>query len=104
MASLIWNSFQFHELTEIVRQKDAAFAELLNETQIKKQKNSHMLTKCCKLMNYNLWVIIHFTQSMYFMCMHQSEDARHQNSKMLNNLDGDLYTCKALDSVRDKKM
>ena len=66
MTPLIWDTFQFHKLTEIMRQIDAAFAESLNEICI---KSKHMLTKCCKLMNCNLEIIICYTQNTHFMCM-----------------------------------
>ena len=83
MAPSIWDTLQFHELTEIVIQKDTTFAELLIKIFLKNQTKTLMLTKCCKLMNYNLMMIILYTQNLYFIHMHKMQDIGIGKCKMI---------------------
>ena len=99
MAPLIWDIFQFYELTEIMRKMYTACAELLNEVCIKNQTNILML----KNIELQFREDHPLHQKHVYLVFVQNEDAKHQNSKMLNNLNVELYICQKVDSVRDRQ-
>ena len=56
LAPLLWEEFTLHELTEIMRQKDQLFAQLLNSICVKtpvKDSEEDIMLKSCEVKVYH---------------------------------------------------
>ena len=91
LAPNLWDKFLLHELTQIMRQRDKAFADMLNVVRVGKPEENSEVDKMLKARILNIkedeedypFDILH----VYAKNLHCSE----WNEKMLNRLNGRLY-------------
>ena len=91
-------NFYFHELTNIVRQKNKHFAQLLNrvqEGQITEHDETTLKARVTTLDNPD-----HFTDTLHVYGTNQQAD--HYNAAMLQKLDTPKYIIQSSDITRDR--
>ena len=96
--SLWQENFNFHELTQIVRQKDQHFAQLLNrvrKAQITPDDELILKSRITTLDNPN-----HFTSALHVYGTNQQTD--QYNSTMLQKLTTQKYIIKSSDITKDR--
>ena len=101
LAPLPWHSFQFHELTQSMRQKDTEFAKVLNVIRVRVPEKDSYEDKVLKSRELD----IHEDDPLYpSHAMHvyaRNTYAMKRNIKMLDTLPGDIYLCMAEDKEKD---
>ena len=104
LAPNLWDKFLLHELTQIMRQRDKAFADMLNVVRVGKPEENSEVDKMLKARILNIkedeedypFDILH----VYAKNLHCSE----WNEKMLNRLNGRLYITRSQDRLQDVKI
>ena len=104
LAPIIWDKFLFHELTQVMRQRNSNFAEMLNLIRLGKPEENSEVDKMLKGRELNLDEndpnypneVLH----VYALNVH----CNVRNEKMLNRLNGQLYISQANDSLQDIKI
>ena len=104
LAPMIWDKFLFHELTQVVHQRNSNFAEMLNLVRLGKPEENSEVDKMLKGRELNLDEndpnypneVLH----VYALNVH----CNVRNEKMLNHLNGQLYISQANDSLQDIKI
>ena len=103
LSPTFWEDFLFHELNQIMRQKDHGFAMLLNsirQCQPRADSDEDMKLKAREItVDEDDPQYPHQALHVYATNM----AARKKNDEMLARLDGQLYINVATDSVTDKK-
>ena len=97
-GSLWQENFQFHELTQVVRQKNQQFAELLNRVriaQMNEDDESILKSRITTLEDPN-----HFVDALHVYGT--NEQADRYNSTMLERLNTQKYCVKSYDIRKDK--
>ena len=93
----LWHLFQYAELTEVVRQNDQLFIDLLNKVRV-----GNIDDEVEKLLKARF---IHESDENYPVdASHmyaENEPAMKRNEAVLNNLPGELYTIEAADKIPD---
>ena len=96
-----WEDMKLHELTEIMRQKDVHFAQILNKIQLavpeEVSEEGRMLQGCELKVNedddcHPKDVTHVYAQNQYW---------HEWNNKRITSLQGDKYECVAFDSKKD---
>ena len=102
MAPLLWNDFEIHELTEVMRQKDKAFADALNRI----HKHPAERDSPDDLMLRSRELEISHTDPQYpTNAMHvcaQNEHCANWNNICLDSLPGTMYSHAAIDKTKDQ--
>ena len=104
LAPIIWDKLLFHELTQVMRQRNSNFAEMLNLIRLGKPEENSEVDKMLKGRELNLDEndpnypneVLH----VYALNVH----CNVRNEKMLNRLNGQLYISQANDSLQDIKI
>ena len=104
LAPNLWDKFLLHELTQIMRQRDKAFADMLNVVRVGKPEENSEVDKMLKARILNIkedeedypFDILH----VYAKNLHCSE----WNEKMLNHLNGRIYITRSEDRLQDVKI
>ena len=104
LAPIIWDKFLFHELTQIMRQRNSSFAQMLNLIRLGKPEENSEVDKMLKGRELKLDEndpnypngVLH----VYALNVH----CNVRNEKMLNHLNGQLYISQANDSLQDIKI
>ena len=93
----LWHLFQYVELTEVVRQNDQLFIDLLNKVRV-----GNIYDEVEKLLKVRF---IHESDENYPVdALHmyaENEPALKRNEAVLNNLPGELYAIEADDKIPD---
>ena len=100
LAPLPWEDFKLHELTEVMRQTDKAFAKFLNSVCVKtpeKDSEDVILQSCEVKVNCNHDDYPKNAKHIYARNVHCSD----WNDHMLNSSNGDMYVCVSIDSRKD---
>ena len=104
LAPNLWDKFLLHELTQVMRQKDTDFADMLNVVRVGKPEENSEVDKMLKARelkvqeddeNYPFDVLHVYAQNLH---------CGQWNEKMLNCLDGTLYICRSEDRLQDVKL
>ena len=104
LAPNLWDKFLLHELTQVMRQKDTDFADMLNVVRVGKPEENSEVDKMLKARelkvqeddeNYPFDVLHVYAQNLH---------CGQWNEKMLNRLDGTLYICRSEDRLQDVKL
>ena len=104
LAPNLWDKFLLHELTQVMWQKDRAFADMLNVVRVGKPEENSEVDKMLKARelkvqeddeNYPFDVLHVYAQNLH---------CGQWNEKMLNRLDGRLHICRAEDRFQDVKL
>ena len=99
LGDVIWEGFKLHELTQVMRQKDAEFANILNTVRVRPpQENDYVdnAFKKCEL------TVPAFHKDYPNDALHvyaQNAFVAERNAEMLKRNPGQLYTSKAYDST-----
>ena len=104
LVPIIWDKFLFHELTQVMHQRNSNFAEMLNLIRLGKPEENSEVDKMLKGRELNLDEnnpnypneVLH----VYALNVH----CNVRNEKMLNRLNGQLYISLANDSLQDIKI
>ena len=102
MAPLPWDDFEIHELTEVMRQKDKAFADALNR--ICKHPPERDSPDDLMLRSRELY-ISHTDPEYPTNAMHvyvQNEHCANWNKICLDSLPGTMYSHAAIDKTKDQ--
>ena len=104
IATPIWYNFQLHELTQIMRQKDADFADILNKVRLGKPEKNSYVDK--KLKERELHLHEDDPQYPKFVLHVYAENihAYARNESILNSLPGKQHIITADDRSADKKI
>ena len=104
LAPSLWNNFLFHELTQVMRQKDAEFADMLNKIRVGGPEENSEVDRMLKSrelkMDEESSQYPHHALHVYA----QNKGCTVRNEKMLNTLHGPLYICVAKDRLEDVKL
>ena len=104
LAPMIWDRFLFHELTQVMRQRNSQFAEMLNSVRLGKPQENSEVDRMLKARELNIDEddpnypneVLH----VYALNVH----CNVRNEKMLNRVIGPLFISKANDSLQDIKL
>lgn len=102
LAPLLWHQFKLHELTEVMRQKDKAFAEILNLVRVQVPDPN---SKEEQVLRSRELTLSEDDPSYPKNAMHvyaRNKYATMRNEKMLQDLPGTMYTSIAIDCKKDK--
>jgi endonuclease/exonuclease/phosphatase (EEP) superfamily protein YafD len=103
LAPPLWHDFQFHELTQIMRQKDIDFATLLNEVRVRVPcENDHVDVKL-KARELTLHPDHPAYPKNVLHVYAENQAVGDRNKKMLEDMAGNTYYSKAKDSGDDIK-
>ena len=104
LAPSLWDKFLFHELTQVMRQKDKEFADMLNEVRVGTPEENSVADRMLKDReldvseedeNYPNDVLHVYAQNYY---------CGVRNETMLNKTEGQMYTSIAEDRLEDVKI
>ena len=96
-----WHDFKLHELTEVMWQKDQAFADVLNVVHVQVPRKDSYVDKILK--SRELTVDENdpsYQKDAMHVCTH-SEHAWTRNNKMIQDLEETMYTSTAKDFKKD---
>ena len=104
LAPNLWDNFLLHELTQVMRQRDKAFANMLNVVRVGKPEENSEVDKMLKARELSVkedeedypFDVLH----VYAKNLHCGE----WNEKMLNRLNGTLYITRSEDRLQDVKI
>ena len=95
---LLWNLFKYAELTEVVRQNDKPFIDMLNKVWVGNVDDDvEQLLKLRSVCNCDENYYLKDALHMYG----ENEPAIRRKETVLNNLLGELYTIEADDKIPD---
>ena len=99
----VLDTFFIHELTQVMRQKDVEFSEMLNLVQVSKPENNSHVDRMLKARELNINEDdVDYPDDVLHVYA-QNEHCNVRNEKMLNKMDGALYSVKADDSLKNSK-
>ena len=104
LAPSIWDKFLFHELTQVMRQKDVEFSNMLNIVRVSVPEENGVVD--CMLKARELSVEdddVNYPNDVLHVYA-RNEHCNIRNEKMLNRLHGQLYVVKADDCLQDIKV
>ena len=104
LAPNLWDTFLLHELTQVMRQRDKGFADMLNVVRVGKPEENSEVDKMLKARELSIkeddkdypFDVLH----VYAKNLHCNE----WNEKMLNRLNGTLYITRSEDRLQDVKI
>ena len=98
LGLLLWNLFKYAELTEVVRQNDKPFIDMLNKVWVGNVDDDvEQLLKLRSVCNCDENYYLKDALHMYG----ENEPAIRRKETVLNNLLGELYTIEADDKIPD---
>ena len=100
----LWDKFLFHELTQVMRQKDMEFSDMLNLVRVCKPEENSSVDLMLKARELKLKEDDLDYPNGVLHVYARNEHCNVRNEKMLNRLDAPLYSVKAEDSVQDIKV
>ena len=104
LAPLLWDKFLFHELTQVMRQKDQAFADMLNVVRVSKPEENSDVDRMLKARELNVTENDPAYPNDVLHVYANNENCNIRNEKMLNRLNGPVYIIKAEDSLPSVKV
>ena len=100
----VWDKFLFHELTQVMRQKDVTFSDMLNIVRVTKPEKGSEVDCMLKARELNMEEDDPNYPDDVLHVYARNEHCSVRNEKMLNKIDGSLYSIKADDSLKDIKV
>lgn len=104
LAPPIWQRFQLHELTQVMRQRDQVFADILNEVRHGRPKKESFADVMLKKRELTLHPSHPDYPNSAIHVYKKNVEADIRNEAMLNNLPGELFIISAIDSTRAKEV
>ena len=104
LAPLLWDKFLFHELTQVMRQKDMAFADMLNIVRVSTVQENSQVDRMLKGRELGIDENDPAYPNDVLHVYANNENCNIRNEKMLNRLDGPVYIVKAEDSLQSVKV
>ena len=104
LAPLLWDKFLFHELTQVMRQKDMAFADMLNIVRVSTVQENIQVDRMLKGRELGIDENDPAYPNDVLHVYANNENCNIRNEKMLNRLDGPVYIVKAEDSLQSVKV
>ena len=101
LAPSLWDNFLFHELTQVMRQRDIAFADMLNKVRTGKPEENSEVDKMLKACELNISEDSENYPNHILHVYAQNAHCTVRNEKMLNKTQGPLYISKADDQLED---
>ena len=104
LAPSLWDNFMFHELTQVMRQKDVAFADMLNQVRVGTPEQNSEVDKMLKARELNISEEDDSYPNDVLHVYAENRSCRVRNRTMLNKIDGQLYVSCAHDRIEDIKL
>ena len=104
LAPNVWDHFLFHELTQVMRQKDLLFSDMLNIVRVQKPDENSNVDCMLKARELNVEEDDLQYPNDVLHVYARNEHCNVRNEKMLSRIDSDLYSVKAEDSLKDIKV
>ena len=95
LAPLLWDKFLFHELTQVMRQKDMAFVDVLNIVRVSTVQENSQVDRMLKGRELSIDENDLAYPNDVLHVYANNENCNICNEKMLNRLDGPVYIVKA---------
>ena len=104
LAPNVWDKFLFHELTQVMRQKDVEFSDMLNLVRVCKPEENSQVDFMLKARELNISDDDPSYPNNVLHVYARNEHCNVRNEKMLRLIDGSLYSVKADDRLQDVKV
>ena len=103
LAPLPWHDFRLHELTEVMRQKDIIFCNVLNAIRLKCPEENSFEDNMLKSRELTCGDHDEAYPKHALHVYANNENCTIWNEKMLHSLNTQLYVCKAADYKKDQQ-
>ena len=102
MAPLLWNTFMLHELKQIMHQKDPEFSKMLNVVRVKQPEENSIEDLMLRSLELSIDALHPEYPKSAMHVFATNADAALWNNKMLENIEGEMYSYIADDSRKDQ--